>query len=159
MLRIVVVEDDALQYDLIEGSLQRMFAGVEVARVKTARAFKEQIEHFRVLPPGIFVIDVMIPWQIPEDSYQSAPPEVEQQDFRHLGIQCLRWLASDESMSRIPVILYSELEPSRVEAELIGLSPNVFYLKKESGFKALNRLIFQLVRKHHTGDEANRWKI
>jgi DNA-binding NarL/FixJ family response regulator len=142
-MRIAIVEDDHLQYGRLQENLQTEFQA-EVTRVGTAQTFFLALSTLRSKPPNIFIIDVMLPWQTTATA-QEPPPE-KYRNNRHLGIQCQKWLAEDETTRKIPVVLLTELDRSSIGDDLKDLPANVKYLRKDAGYAALNRVIRQLIR-------------
>jgi hypothetical protein len=141
-MKIVVLEDDGLQFESLQHNLAMEFPGVEVELLKTAKDFRDRIPAFCSDPPGLFLIDLMVPWtQLPDE--ELVPKDFETKVPR-LGLVCQQWLTEAEATKNIPVILYTELDLAIIEDTLEGVTGDVQSLRKDDNYVALNRLIRRL---------------
>jgi CheY-like chemotaxis protein len=130
-IRIILVEDDYLQVELMIKSLRQAFveAQVEVEVIKTELGFREQFEEIQRQPPDAFIIDVMLRWTSPSPGLKMAPPEVTGQTPP--GFRCQELLATNDATRDVPVLLYSAFHSSNWESKVRALPPHVSYLSKD----------------------------
>lgn len=119
-MKIVLVEDDYLQADWIQASLESTF-GAHVERTGSAHGLQRQIPLLARDPPDIFIVDEMLRW--------SDPPTVEELDAgaylpapdgwkpTRAGLELIEQLRSIPQLTNVPVILYTVLE----ESDLVDL--------------------------------------
>src|SRR3954452_20036205 len=95
-MRIVLVEDDYLQVDLMIKSLRQAFGDtqVEVEVIKTELSFRERLEEIQRYPPNVFIIDVMLRWTSPSPGLKMAPAEVAGGFETPPGFRCQELLAA-----------------------------------------------------------------
>jgi CheY-like chemotaxis protein len=145
-MRILIVEDDGLQYESLQRGLRQEFDDAAVTWIQSAKALLEWIDKPNAESPDIILIDVMLPWQGVEAVPTPPPREVVAGDYRHIGIHCQRWLTADDRTRRTPIILFTELDRTSLEYDLRDLPAHVRYLRKDAGYMTLNRLIHRLTR-------------
>jgi CheY-like chemotaxis protein len=151
-MKILVLEDDYLQFELLRRHLKRFLDDIDFTRVITAKAFQEEIAKANNALPDIILIDVLVPWASADEAILPEPPEVKKSDFR--GIYCAKLVAKNPKMRKIPVIIYTELDrgsrygnAASLEEELQTLPSRFHYLRKDAVRKNLHRLIWRLTRK------------
>jgi CheY-like chemotaxis protein len=135
--KILVVENDYLQYEWIYDSLKSsfsFFASYDIERIRTEREFVKNFNNIAEDPPEIIIMDAMLQWTLPsEELEQEKPPkEVLAEGHQSAGLRCERRLADDSRTSSIPVIIYTVLERADLEEKLNDLPPHVKHLRKES---------------------------
>ena len=138
-MRILVVEDDPLEAELIRDSLEHAFPNIVIEVVSTEYGFRSRLDKITVKPPDIFIIDVMLRWADPSEQIPEPPKDVTEEGYYRAGLRCQRLLASREETKNKTVILYTVLE--RHDLNLEERSRNVIHLRKDSDPSALIRLI------------------
>jgi CheY-like chemotaxis protein len=151
-MKIVVVEDDPLEADLIRKGLEQAFPDLAIDRISTESEFQFRLDSLTKEPPDVFIVDMMLRWAEPSENMPEPPTEVRDEGFWRAGLRCQRMLASREETQAIPVILYTVLEKSDIDFE--GPSRNVIHLRKDSDQTALIRLI-RASYSASTSQEAN----
>jgi CheY-like chemotaxis protein len=131
-MKMLIVEDDHLQADWIRMTLESVLEGAEIECVKTEFDFRERFEQIANDPPSVVVMDVMLRWADPGPSIPSPPDDVRREGFYRAGLRCSDLMNRDARTAGVPVILYSVLEHSDLEADLRSLGGNVVYLRKEA---------------------------
>ena len=105
-LRILLVEDDHLQANDLEKTLEAEF-GAEVQTFSTEHEFVRQFWTIAENPPDVAILDRMLRWASPSRD-MLAPPE-DARDPEQAGVRCAERMAEDERTRPVPVILYSVL--------------------------------------------------
>ena len=144
MYRILIVEDDHNQVELIEKALYKepQFAGggANIQRISTERQFVDHFKEIASNPPHVILMDVMLRWD-------DASPDFQQPEgyegFHRAGLRNTAILAKDPRTRNVPVILYTFLS----EDNLKGMPerPNVLYLPKVSTLEPMVQLVRSLV--------------
>lgn len=150
-MRIVLVEDDFTQADLIHARLQEAFRRADIVRVRTEREFRTRIKEFVKQPPDVFLIDVMLRWSDPAPDWDSVPEEVEQQGFYRAGIRCARLVRENERIKNVPVIFYTVLEHNDLADDITSLTGKLSHLRKESDARPLIQQIRAVTQKSRQG--------
>jgi predicted nucleotide-binding protein len=145
-MKILIVEDDYLQAELIQEGLNAAFPGVDISHIKTESAFRSRLKSIVDNPPDVVIMDMMIRWTDPLPDLPPAPPEVREEGHYRAGLRCQRLLAQSEATAGIPIIIYSVLEREDLQEDLKGTPMNVMYLSKDFEFKALIRFIRSCVQ-------------
>lgn len=134
--RIVVIEDDHYQRQWMAEGLKRAFnANVEV--ITSESQFVSVKDKLARTPPDAFVVDVMLPWNNPDDLDPDSPPtDVPdgREDERAAGLRIRDEVASMETLRRCPVFLYTVLDAS-------DLPVGTVFVPKEA---SIGRLVEQL---------------
>jgi len=150
-MRILILEDDILQFEVLQDNLNVRFPNSQITRIMTAKAFKEEIDRPDAILPDIILIDVLVPWQAVGEPEWPKPPEAVD---RKVGIYCAGLVAAHPKTRKIPVIVYTELdrqsrygkEPS-LEEEIRELPKHFHYMRKDASLSDLNHLIWTLTRR------------
>lgn len=129
---IVVVEDDHLQEEPLREQLSESFVGGTVEIILTEQEFRARLESFRVEPPDIVVLDVMLRWTFPSPDASPPPFDVEKGGYYRAGIRCAELLANDELLSKIPIILLTILERDDLGRDGQHLPDSVTYMRKSA---------------------------
>src|SRR5262245_36884025 len=110
-MRVLLVEDDGDQASEIAGELRARFGGVIVEVLPTEYDLVQRMPEIIKRPPEVILLDVML----------RRTPMVQGQEiefpldvgFSHdAGIRCAKSLR--DKGSKVPIILYSVLDPSDV---------------------------------------------
>lgn len=139
MPRIVLVEDDPdweLQAELaFEAGLP---PECELDLIETEGEFVERIEKhaFERKRPDLFVLDLMLPWDIPRPNMRPAPKEVRENGFFRAGVRCHRRLANSV-LAPIPVVFWTIVERDDLTKEYSGWPPNITYIPKDPDLRKL----------------------
>ncbi len=144
-MRVVLVEDDYLQAELIRQWLNDTWPQIEIERVETEAAFRNQIQVLSTRPPDVVIMDLLLRWSDPSHDFEQPPDEVKAEGFYRAGLRCVELLRKNGATKHIPIILYSVLEQSGIEDELAGLRPQVSFLPKSFEPAHLIRLVGSLI--------------
>ncbi len=142
-MRILIVEDDYLQADLLRQILVDRYGSVETDRVKSESAFRNRMSEIRKQPPDLILLDVMLQWT-DRDTYLPAPDDVIKGEFYRAGLRCERLLRDDSITRKIPVILYTMLESRDLGEDLCYLSNKTRFVGKYSDSSLLFDTIQEL---------------
>lgn len=140
-MKILIVEDDYLQSELLAVDLKEAIADAEISCVETESAFRSWLASVTNDMPDVVIMDVMLRWAFPSPDMPDAPPDVRSEMHYRAGLRCQRLLAENAATAAIPVILYSVLEREDLRADLEATPGNVMYVSKNSDFKQLVRTI------------------
>ena len=138
-MKILVVEDDWLEADLIRDRLRQAFPKSALDFVRTEHEFRSRLDSIRKDPPDIFIVDMMLRWADPSENMPEPPHDLLRDGYYRAGLRCQQLLAQYEETKNRTVILYTVLE--RQDLELEGQPHNVIHLRKESDPESLIRLI------------------
>lgn len=138
-MRILVVEDDPLEADLILAGLKRAFPKITVDHISTEQEFRSRLSSIKKDPPDIFILDMMLRWTDSSEHMTEPPLEIMEEGYYRAGLRCQRLLAQYDETKNRTVILYTVLE--RQDLDLDGRPRNVIHLRKESDLEPLIRLI------------------
>lgn len=142
-MKILIVEDDRIQSDLMAVGLRSAFPQSTVNLIETEREFRELLEGMATDPPDVIVMDVMLRWTNPSPEMPRAPEDVREGGHYQAGLRCAALLGRYETTKTIPVILHTILE----KADLLHglhLLGNVHLLTKDSNIDALIDMIRQV---------------
>jgi CheY-like chemotaxis protein len=147
MYRILIVEDDYLQVDLIKTALQKepdfSPAKATIDRISTERQFHTRFEEIKSNPPDVIIMDVMLRWDDPAPKMEPPPPEIKRRGFYRAGLRNEEMLALDEKTRDIPVILYTLLED--IDLKEMPERSKLRYLPKDSSLDPLVQLVRALI--------------
>ena len=138
---ILVVEDDFLQYRLIEIILKKrdLLSTMGIVRWGTEREFHTNIQELvnnKKDLPAIIILDVMLRWTKPNETVNQNELEDEspEDEYYRAGFRCLRRLRENPATKHIPVIIYSMLETDEIRKEWEdkwGKEPKLAFLAKD----------------------------
>lgn len=141
-MRILLVEDDIIQSDLIREALGQEFPGGEVELIKTEHEFRSRLDAIAKRAPDIVIMDVMLRWTDPSPDQPPSPVDVREEGHYRAGFRCRKLLSERELTKDVPVILYTVLDHADISHELQDISMGeVQYLRKESSATPLLRSI------------------
>lgn len=129
-MRIVLVEDDALQAREIRDFLAKNLPETSVDWLPSESAFYDALRQYESQPPDLFILDVILRWATVEEVMPPVPEEVAEEGRYEAGLRCVRKLCNLTALSRVPVIIYTVQDPPRVATTLAGLPPHILYLHK-----------------------------
>jgi CheY-like chemotaxis protein len=154
-MKILVVENDFLQYDWLEKSLEQTLPDAELDHIKTEQAFQQRFEELARKPPDIIIMDVMLQWTEANEELEALEDEsipgnvqlaLDEGPYR-AGLRCEEMLAHDSRTKAIPVILYTILEHKDLEADFLEHDKLThLHLRKDSVPEPLIRLIREVAR-------------
>jgi CheY-like chemotaxis protein len=150
-MRILLVEDNMSFGEELVGKLTRPFGEPEWQ--KTESDFVAAFDATVANPPAVFVIDVMLQWDIPRREGIRPRPE-ESRDMYKAGIRCAQRLLGNPRTASLPIVLYTLVDRPDLEADIAALPPHVQYLQKASNFEALLNLLREVTAPERT--EATR---
>ena len=141
-MRILLVEDDIIQSDLICDALGQEFHGGEVKLIKTEHEFRSWLDDITGRVPDIVIIDVMLRWTDPSPDQPPSPDDVREEGHYRAGFRCRKLLSEHVATKDVPVILYTVLDHADISHELQDISMGeVQYLRKESSAGPLLRMV------------------
>lgn len=148
-MNVLIVEDDYYQAQWIEQKILETFKDSRCKIIRTEREFREFIAEREGFDPDIIILDVILPWTMPDQTVDPPPREVKINGRRRAGMRCQQLLAADPETQRIPVVLYTVLEEEDLKEPLSNLehkAHNVIYLSKQSDPKPLIETISRLMQ-------------
>src|SRR5580658_739117 len=134
MPHIVLLEDDPDWESQARAALEWAFAEtLQLELIETESQFVEELENgaFVRRPPDLFVIDVMLPWDIPGPRMRPAPKGVSEDGFYRAGVRCQRRLAEISGLAQVPVVFWTIVAQDDIFRDILKWPPNVIYLLKE----------------------------
>ncbi len=138
---IVLIEDSeryiAELLLLMEKDLHIKAEQVRVLRTETE--FHTLLPKLEVETPGLFIIDIMLPYKAFGESDAAVPAEIKARAKMHrfyrAGIRCANAILGNKVLSQVPVILHSILEKEDIDSDKeypIPSAPTVTVCKKEA---------------------------
>jgi|GEM_PF-2807021 len=103
-MHILMVEDDDQQSDHYLPALREAFPEITFSLIRTASEFVEAIAKHQSNPPVFIIMDVMLPWAMPDPNNQAPPADF---DFRRAGIFLLELLRANRAYDNVPVMVWS----------------------------------------------------
>lgn len=134
-MKVLLVEDDYIQEDMITETLERTFTGIKVEKIRTEAEFYDGIDRIASKPPDVVVMDVMLRWTDPAPNMPTPPDKVQQEGYPRAGLRCADMLAKRDETKNIPVILFTVL--NREDLELPKTNNSILYVSKESDLDEL----------------------
>ena len=142
--RVLIVEDDRLQYDYLAGELRdHLYGTLEIDHIETEHEFYSCIDQIAQNPPDLVLMDVMLRWTNPAPTMPEAPPEVQRERFFRAGIRCVRRLREKEATRHLPVILYTILGERDLEKDFEETA-TLKFVQKTANTEDLVRTILQM---------------
>lgn len=145
--KILIVEDDPLQLDMIRDELNLHFEDVVLEDVQTEHEFYDKLSDIIRDSPNLILMDVMLRWTdpAPPEEMPPEPAEVKEGGYYRAGIRCVRRLRKQEQTDpRIPILLFTVLSDQDLSKDLLELKQDrylhVAYLQKTAP-------VFDLIRK------------
>jgi len=128
--RILIVEDDRDLAAVIAGVFSRESIAIEVAH-----SLSQALEACFNFQPHLLVLDIGLP-----DGD---------------GFNIVDWLRQHESLSRLPLVVYSGRDLSQAERRLLTLGPTHFLAKAKVQPQQLEALVLTMLRSSRQMEEAN----
>lgn len=144
MIRVLLVEDDAVQADWIQMNLGRAYDS-KLQWVATESQFRDELSKIIESPPDIVIMDVMLSWAEASTSIPAQPDDVRQEGMYRAGLRCQDLLSANAATAAVPVILYTVQSFKDLEVELDEVSGRVLYLPKEADINPLINQIDTLI--------------
>ena len=129
-MKILIVEDDHLQVDLIRARLQSAITHLGVRVVSTESEFRARLSEIEADTPDVIVMDVMLRWADPEPELKRPPKDIHDEGYYRAGLRCQRLLAERERTRNVPVILYTVLDRNDLAETIASLPSNVIHIGK-----------------------------
>lgn len=143
-IKILLVEDDAVQAQWIKMQLRRAY-GSEPEWISTESDFHAGMSKIVQHPPNIVILDVMLSWAEASRSIPKQPDDVRQEGMYRAGLRCQELLAKASATCRVPVILYTVQDLKDLGSEIGDMPESVIYLPKEAEIEPLLEKIDSLV--------------
>src|SRR5215213_772368 len=120
-MKVVIVEDDYQQAELITSWLLERWPQLDIQRIGTEAAFRSLLSDPSFQPPNIFIIDIMLRWADPSPDIEVPPDEVIVEGPYRAGLRCVDLIRKTVATSHIPSVLYSVLDQRDVDDNLTRL--------------------------------------
>lgn len=143
-MKIVIVEDDPLQMEWVDGEIKKSFPNSVIERINTEYEFESRLSDFVKNPPNIFVIDMLLRWTNPSRNMPPQPEEVEKDGFFRAGLRCAQKLVKRDNTKNVPIIIYTVLEKDDIALDLKKIQ-SARYLRKDGGAEKLIKEIRYLI--------------
>jgi CheY-like chemotaxis protein len=130
-MRILLVEDDHLQFGPTLDNLEREFHGASFTRIRTESEFRAKFKEIAANKPDVIIMDVMLPWDDPDPDLKVPEDVLAGGGIGRAGIRCKELLAGNEQTRDIPVFFYTVLDNPRLQTEIQNLHPRAEHLIKE----------------------------
>lgn len=142
---ILIVEDDKLQFELIEKSLINAETNYRnrIERIKTESEFRDRFEAIAADPPDVIILDMMIKWAN-RSKWVNIPKEIADAGFYLAGARCEQMLAADARTEGIPVIIHTVLD-NKETRNFLSARPQINYLDKDFNPEKIRKLIKRIV--------------
>lgn len=146
-MRILLVEDDPLQVELIAEFLtaDSAFPKARIKRISTESEFISSFEDIATNAPDVVIMDIMLRWADPSPDFVLPPEEIAEEGFYRAGLRCEKLLARDPRTTDIPIILYTILSNGDLSEELPD-RPQTIYLAKDFEPKEIVHQILKVCR-------------
>ena len=146
-MRILLVEDDPLQVELIGEFLtaDSAFPHAVIKRISNESEFITNFEEIATDIPDVVIMDIMLRWADPSPEFAPPPDEIAEEGFYRAGLRCERLLANDPRTAEVPIILYTILGNGDLSDEL-PQRPQTVYLAKDFEPKELIKQIITVCR-------------
>lgn len=139
-MKIVIVEDDPLQMEWLDGEIRKYFPKAVIERINTEHEFQSHLSDFVKNPPSIFVIDMLLRWTNPSRNMPPQTEEVEKGGFFRAGLRCAQKLVNRDNTKKVPIIIYTVLEKDEIALDLKEIQ-SARYLRKDG---AADKLIKEI---------------
>lgn len=138
MTRILLLEDDNLQAQLVKMTIEQEINSAEVEIISTELAFRTKMDDIVAHPPDVIVLDVMVRWRRPSREKQEKAPG----EYFRAGIRC--WTLLKERGVASAVIVYTVLESAdlkpKVSLDAINWKDVVVISKEDNFARLLNAI-------------------
>jgi DNA-binding NarL/FixJ family response regulator len=121
--KIVVVEDDHLDREWIEGELREYFRGADIELIGTERKFRERLQYLAQHPPDIIIFDIMLQWDTPQEGQkvEDVPKQVREEGVYTAGLRCVSYLKQFDTLKDTPYILYTGLDKNNFPTRVVHM--------------------------------------
>jgi len=144
-MRVLLVEDDHLQADVIIQSLNHEFSDIIVITVDSESEFYEWVDSQDNNLPDLIIMDIMLRWCEPNPKMPIPPPEIESAGHFRAGIRCLKRLKETDGLESVPVVIYSVLSDRELGKELEASPHHIVHLEKDTNPQRLIMHIRSLI--------------
>jgi len=127
---LVIVEDDYYDWEWLKGIIEDAIPSVKLVWISTEKMFRERLQEFEDAKPVGFILDVMLPWDIPRPGQEEedVPAEVKRDGFYTAGLRCNELLKRHSALGNVPVLLYTGLDKNNFAEHVVHIKsddPNV----------------------------------
>ena len=139
---IVILGHEPQATDLKEALEERGFRDITI--VETEEKFRRNLPIYALRPPRIFILAIIVRWTDPDHVDKNpVPEEVRIRGFHEAGFRCYRETLNWDSLTRVPVIFYEELDLEDVQPHLdtLQILPHVRYLERDDSVLPLLELL------------------
>jgi len=104
-MKVLIVEDDAIQAGRLESLIHTKFSGVAVVKIDTELKFRKSLPSIKDGEYRVALIDMMLRWTDPSPDMEQPPEEILKEGFFVGGLRCRKLLLE----KRIPSIIFTVL--------------------------------------------------
>ncbi len=130
MLKLLLVEDDPIQAEMLISEFEDEFRDVEIKRIVTEKQFRDEITNIESFAPDLIILDVMIRWANHAQDITVSPEPIEAEGMYRAGFRCLKLISDSKRLYDTPVILHSILQKGDLREELDGLPKHIVVSSK-----------------------------
>jgi len=139
-MKTLLVEDNITFGEELTEKLKQRRSFSNLEWCLTESDFVDKFDKIKIDPPSVFVIDVMLQWDVPRrEGIRPRPPEAR--NMYKAGIRCAQRLLDEPKTSGLPIILYTLVDQPDLQSDIERLPPNVRYLQKGSDLEPLMDLM------------------
>lgn len=110
MNKIIVMEDDYFNRDLIQKLLSKQFPYLTPIFLKTEHEFHTAFPYIVADLPCLAMLGARVKWTEPAPSMPNPPVEVRKGKYFEAGFRCWRMLRNNPSTKNVPVIFYTVID-------------------------------------------------
>ena len=145
-MRIILIEDNNFKVDNIKYFLKENFENAEFEVYETEFEFVDRIDSIAANPPDLFIIDLMLIWDIPSKNIKK--PDDYMDNYTTLfeaGFRCKDLIKTKLSLANIPIIILTVLEKKGLGERVDYLGNNVEFMDYSIKPYKLVKLIKQML--------------
>ena len=109
-MKVLIVEDDAIQASRLESLIYSNFRGVEIDKIDTELKFRKAFENMQDREYRVALIDMMLRWTDPSPNMEAPPDHVVKEGFYVGGLRCRRLLLE----KNIPSVIFTVLDETSI---------------------------------------------
>jgi len=146
--RILIVEDDAQQLNLIEEELSFAFQNTKIEHIRTESEFYSKLDEIVAAPPDLILMDMMLRWTVPAppEEMPPMPEEVAEEGYYRAGIRCAKKLLEQKPNKEIPLLVFTVLHQDDIDEDLNDSEASIHlaYLRKTAPIQTLLKEITRI---------------
>ena len=139
-MRIILIEDNHFKVDNIKYSLNEHFENVELDVYETEFEFVDQIDLIAANPPDIFIIDLMLIWDVSSKNIKDPNDYIDNYTtLFEAGFRCKELIRTKSNLSNSPISILTVLEEK-------GLGEKANYLGRNTKFLEYSPKPYKLIK-------------